>query len=59
MKKELADYRVNGKHDIEKLRKSDKGKVTLRINNNTIILVAKEKNNPEYANFYREMMNKL
>ena len=59
MKKELVDLRVNGKCDLHKLHKSDKGKVTRRINSNTIILVPESRNTDEYVKFYRERMNKL
>jgi hypothetical protein len=51
MKKELVDLRVNGKCDLHKLHKSDKGKVTRRINNDTIILVPESRNTDEYVNF--------
>jgi len=59
MKKELVDNRVNGKFDLNKLKNRDKGKVTRRVNANTLILVPPEKNTDEYVNFYRERMLKI
>jgi len=59
MKKELIDNRVNGKHDLPKLRKADKDKVSIRIDKNTIIRVSKERATKEYAKFYKERMLKM
>lgn len=59
MKKNLVDLRENGKFNLKNLHKSDEGKVTRRVDKNTIILVPQEKNNDEYVKFYRERMGKL
>ncbi len=49
VKKSLDD---NGNIDIITLKKRDAGKVPLRINSNTIILVKPENCNREYAEEY-------
>lgn len=48
-----ADISKNGSIDLEELRKRDKGKVSLRIDANTVILVSPENKNEEYAERFR------
>lgn len=55
--REKCDSRKNGDKVFEKLREAkerDKGKVPLRIDNKTIIMVNKEKATEKYAAYYRE-----
>lgn len=53
MKKEIADLRVNGKCDMHEVRKTDKGKVSMRINSNTVILVKPENATDDYKEEYK------
>lgn len=48
-----ADISKNGSIDLEELRKRDRGKVSLRIDANTVILVSPENKNEEYAEKFR------
>lgn len=59
IKPEKQDTRKNGVCNIEKLRKRDKGKIPLRIDDRTTICVKPCNCNKEYAEAYREKMNKI
>lgn len=54
-----ADISKNGTIDLEDLRKRDEGKVLLRIDANTVILVSPENKNEEYAEKFRVKINKF
>mgnify|MGYP000755363899 FL=1 len=54
-----ADISKNGSIDLEELRKRDKGKVSLRIDANTVILVSPENKNEEYAARFRNRIESL
>ena len=47
----------NGDFDMDALRKANKGKKSLRIDDRTVILVHRSKCNKKYAEEYKKRMN--
>lgn len=54
-----ADISKNGSIDLEELRKRDEGKVLLRIDANTMILVSPENKNEGYVARFRNRIESL
>lgn len=59
VKPEKIDTTKNGRVNLDKLRKRDRKKVALRIDERTIILVDKKNATKEYAEAYRRKMNQI
>lgn len=58
IKPEKVDLAKNGKVDLHQLHRLDKRKVSLRIDERTVIRVDKKNATPEYAEAYRRKMNR-
>ena len=54
-----ADISKNGSINLEELKKRDKGKVCVRIDAYTVILVSPENKNEDYAARFRKRIDRL
>lgn len=52
------DISKNGVFNLDELKRRDNGKVLLRIDKNTVILVSPENKNEQYADAYRQRMER-
>lgn len=59
LKAKKSDTTENGVFDIQELKERDKNKVMLRINKSMVILVSPINNNQEYAERYRNRLNRV